>query len=118
MEQAGSFFQSCDSGGALEKKTAMVKARYGADALDFPVDRAIRPTGQTYFPPVACSSSALACSASWGSSQKRTPARASTLPAWSIILWAMGLLPWTVCFAGAGTTRPRIMHSSPCEAGG
>ena len=43
MEQARSFFQSCDSGGALEKKTAMVKARYGADALDFPVDRAIRP---------------------------------------------------------------------------
>lgn len=43
MEQARSFFQSCDSGEALEKKTAMVKARYGADALDFPVDRAIRP---------------------------------------------------------------------------
>ena len=43
MEQARSFFQNCDSGEALEKKTAMVKARYGAEALDFPVDRAIRP---------------------------------------------------------------------------
>lgn len=43
MEQARSFFQSCDSGEALERKTAMVKARFGAEALDFPVDRAIRP---------------------------------------------------------------------------
>ena len=41
--RARSFSQGCDGGGALEKKTAMVKARYGADALDFPVDRAIRP---------------------------------------------------------------------------
>lgn len=43
MEQARNFFQNCDSGEALEKKIAQVKAQYGAEALDFPVDREIRP---------------------------------------------------------------------------
>jgi len=40
---AHDFFYQCDSGAALEKKIATVKARFGEEALNFPVDRTIRP---------------------------------------------------------------------------
>lgn len=40
---ARDFFYHCDSGEALERKTAMVKSSFGEDALRFPVDCAVRP---------------------------------------------------------------------------
>ena len=43
VDFARNFFYSCDNGEALERKIAMVKARYGEDALNFPVDCAVRP---------------------------------------------------------------------------
>lgn len=43
MAFAHDFFYQCDSGADLERKIAMVKDKFGEDALSFPLDCAIRP---------------------------------------------------------------------------
>ena len=60
--------------------------------------------GQVYPPAVRCRNSALAASSSAGCSSRSMAAAHSTLPAWTVALWAMGvLLQDTTCQLWQGT---------------